>query len=155
MHPMYRALYLCLGLVAQPLAAEPGLAAQTAQPYVPAGQYNEQHSIGQLISQAITEFEQRARADWSYRLSRYENEEGEISRSIALFEPTKALSAAQCISFASFSICALRSKPYSRASVRLTRNDMRLGSAIRPKMAPWRNSSAPSTTVRQLGWRSN
>lgn len=92
MHPMYRALYLCLGLVAQPLAAEPGLAAQTAQPYVPAGQYNEQHNIGQLISQAITEFEQRARADWSYRLSRYENEEGEISSSIALFEPTKALS---------------------------------------------------------------
>lgn len=90
MHPKYRAQHLCLGLVAQPLAAEPQRVEHVLTDTAPAAQVDGQHSIGQLISRAITDFEQRGRADWSYRVSRYENEEGQISSSIELFEPTKA-----------------------------------------------------------------
>ncbi|MBZ9610427.1 hypothetical protein [Rheinheimera maricola] len=42
------------------------------------------------IAGAISQFEQRSRRDWAYRISRYENEEGVISSSVELFEPTKA-----------------------------------------------------------------
>src|SRR5690606_33433731 len=90
MHPKYRALYLCLGLVAQPLAAELQRVEHVLTAGAPAAQYSGQQAIDQLISRAITDFEQRGRADWSYRVSRYENEEGQISSSIELFEPTKA-----------------------------------------------------------------
>lgn len=89
-HTKYRLLYLCLGLTAQPVEAEPQRIEQVLTDTALAAQVDGQHSIGQLISRAITDFEQRSRADWSYRVSRYENEEGQISSSIALFEPTKA-----------------------------------------------------------------
>jgi hypothetical protein len=89
-HTKYRLLYLCLGLTAQPVEAEPQRLEQVLTAGAPATQYSGQQAIGQLISQAITDFEQRARADWSYRVSRYENEEGQISSSIELFDPTKA-----------------------------------------------------------------
>ncbi|MGP9802011.1 hypothetical protein [Rheinheimera sp. NSM] len=90
LYTKYRALYLCLGLVAPPLAAEPQRIEHVLTDTAPAAPVDGQHSIGQLISRAIADFEQRGRADWSYRVSRYENEEGQISSSIALFEPTKA-----------------------------------------------------------------
>ncbi|MCS4306199.1 hypothetical protein M2404_000512 [Rheinheimera pacifica] len=89
MHTKYCALYLCLGLAAQPVAAEPQ---RVEQVLADTAQIDGQCCIEQLISRAITDFEQRARADWSYRVSRYENEEGEISSSIELFDPTRALS---------------------------------------------------------------
>lgn len=44
--------------------------------------------LQQSITQAIHKFEQTSRKDWSYRISRYENEEGDISSSIELFDPT-------------------------------------------------------------------
>ena len=48
-----------------------------------------QQYLQQTISQAITEFEQTSRKDWSYRISRYENEEGDITSSIEQFDPLK------------------------------------------------------------------
>lgn len=44
--------------------------------------------LQQTISKAITAFEQTSRKDWSYRISRYENEEGDISSSVEHFDPT-------------------------------------------------------------------
>lgn len=43
-----------------------------------------------IIAGAISQFEQRSRRDWAYRIDRYENEEGDISRSIELYEPANA-----------------------------------------------------------------
>lgn len=42
----------------------------------------------QKIEQAIVEFEQTPREYWSYQVSRYENEEGDITRSIERYTPT-------------------------------------------------------------------
>lgn len=47
----------------------------------------EQSQIHQSISQAILRFEQTARTDWSYSISRFEDEEGEISSSLEQFNP--------------------------------------------------------------------
>ncbi|ABV37326.1 hypothetical protein Ssed_2719 [Shewanella sediminis HAW-EB3] len=41
----------------------------------------------QKIEQAIVEFEQTPREYWSYQLSRYENEEGDITQSIERYTP--------------------------------------------------------------------
>jgi len=48
---------------------------------------NVQSQLKQKISQAITKFEQTSREHWAYQVSRYENEEGEISSSIESFTP--------------------------------------------------------------------
>jgi len=45
-----------------------------------------------LISNAVSEFEKNDRHHWSYKLTRYENEEGDISSSIELFDPGKSKS---------------------------------------------------------------
>jgi len=43
--------------------------------------------VKQKISQAILKFERTNRNDWAYQVTRYENEEGDISRSIEQFTP--------------------------------------------------------------------
>ena len=48
-------------------------------------------TLKQNISQAITQFEQTPREQWSYRISRYENEEGDVTSSIELFDPAKEM----------------------------------------------------------------
>ncbi|GLR71567.1 hypothetical protein [Agaribacter marinus] len=49
-----------------------------------------QKRLQDKISHAITAFEQTPREDWSFRLTRHENEEGDITSSIEIFNPTKA-----------------------------------------------------------------
>ncbi len=49
-------------------------------------------NLQQSISHAITQFEQTPREDWSYRISRYENEEGEVTSSLELFDPAQEMS---------------------------------------------------------------
>lgn len=46
-----------------------------------------QHHLQQTISDAISRFEQTSRNDWSYRITRYENEEGDVTSSIETFNP--------------------------------------------------------------------
>lgn len=58
----------------------------------PAYQQIAQLDLQQAISQSITQFEQTSRGDWSYRIMHYENEEGDVSSSTALFDPTEGLS---------------------------------------------------------------
>lgn len=48
--------------------------------------------LKQTISRAITEFEQTDRTRWSYQVSRYENEEGDITRSVEQYHPSKNVS---------------------------------------------------------------
>lgn len=50
----------------------------------------EQNPLKNHISQAITRFEQTPLEDWSYLISRYENEEGDISSSTEQFMPNSA-----------------------------------------------------------------
>lgn len=45
--------------------------------------------LQQTISHAITQFEQTPRGDWSYRVTRYENEEGDVTSSIERYDPIK------------------------------------------------------------------
>ncbi len=40
------------------------------------------HSLKNSVSSALEEFEQTRRENWSYKLSRYENEEGDVTSSI-------------------------------------------------------------------------
>lgn len=58
------------------------LSAQTMDP-----SHHEQSSLKQIVSSAITKFEQTAHEHWSYQVSRYENEEGEINSSFESFQP--------------------------------------------------------------------
>ncbi|NRQ42133.1 hypothetical protein HRH59_06060 [Rheinheimera sp. YQF-2] len=46
--------------------------------------------LQRTVAAAISQFEQRSRRDWAYRIERYENEEGDISSSIELYEPANA-----------------------------------------------------------------
>lgn len=80
----YYGLLLCIGFAAQPLALDISATEHVtlnAQPSAAAELQN-------TIASAIRQFEQRSRRDWAYRISRYENEEGDISSSVELFEPT-------------------------------------------------------------------
>lgn len=52
---------------------------------------NEISSLKQKVSQAITKFEQTKRKNWAYQISRYENEEGDITSSIEQFTPNNEL----------------------------------------------------------------
>lgn len=45
-----------------------------------------------IISEGITKFEQTPIKDWSYEITRYENEEGDVTSSVELFDPTKGRS---------------------------------------------------------------
>lgn len=46
----------------------------------------EESSLQGIISNALDDFEQTNRADWSYRITRYENEEGDITSSIEVHD---------------------------------------------------------------------
>lgn len=48
---------------------------------------DELDSIKEKINRAISKFEQTERRDWSYTVSRYENEEGDITSSIEQYSP--------------------------------------------------------------------
>ena len=50
-----------------------------------------QQSLEQKISLAISKFEQTPREHWRYQISRYENEEGDITSSIEQHDPSLAL----------------------------------------------------------------
>lgn len=52
--------------------------------------FNQLPHLQNVISQAITQFENTPRHEWSYRITRYENEEGDISSSEAVFDPSLA-----------------------------------------------------------------
>ena len=60
------------------------LIAGSQSPLVHAGQT----PIGEMVELAITQFEQTNRKDWSFQVSRYENEEGDISQSTESFSPS-------------------------------------------------------------------
>lgn len=85
MNKKYWLLIACMGFAVQSLASD--------TKSVAASQMNDeqqaQGSLQHTISQAIAKFEQTSRQDWSYRITRYENEEGDISSSIELFDPIK------------------------------------------------------------------
>lgn len=44
-------------------------------------------SLSYAVSNAITKFEQTPRNDWAYKVTRYENEEGDITSSIETYSP--------------------------------------------------------------------
>ncbi|ALS97102.1 hypothetical protein AT746_01610 [Lacimicrobium alkaliphilum] len=69
-----------MGFAAQPLASGPEPLPQAESHTV----RTSQHYLQQTVARAITEFEQSSREDWSYRISRYENEEG-ISAAVLSF----------------------------------------------------------------------
>lgn len=71
-----------------PLASEFAAAAELQQNHTLVAKQNLQQSI----SHAITQFEQTPREEWSYRISRYENEEGEVTSSLELFDPAQEMS---------------------------------------------------------------
>lgn len=78
-------MFVCLGLASPVFGAD---LAPADESHINDGQFV-QTNLPQVIAQAITQYEQTSRQDWSYRISRYENEEGDISSSIELFDPAK------------------------------------------------------------------
>ena len=48
-------------------------------------------TLRQKVSQAISKFEQTKRENWAYKVTRYENEEGDVTSSIELFDPSTAI----------------------------------------------------------------
>lgn len=48
-------------------------------------------SIKEKVESAISKFEQTNRNNWAFQISRYENEEGEVTSSIEQFEPRNTL----------------------------------------------------------------
>lgn len=81
----YYRLLLGIGFAAQLQAADISGTGHAAIDVLPTAAADWQNAI----AEAIRKFEQRSRRDWAYRISRYENEEGDISSSIEQFEPTK------------------------------------------------------------------
>lgn len=69
----YCVLMICIGAVFNVLAAE-----NTPENLV---------SIKKKINNAIVKFEMTEREHWSYRISRYENEEGDITSSVEQYSP--------------------------------------------------------------------
>ncbi|MEO9943773.1 MAG: hypothetical protein ABJH28_18950 [Paraglaciecola sp.] len=53
-------------------------------------EHTQQERLKNRVSQAISQFEQTPLAEWSYHVSRYENEEGDISSSSEQFTPNPA-----------------------------------------------------------------
>lgn len=75
-------LLLCISVISQPLAADVGSAHDAAPAAIA--------DLRSLIAGTVNRFEQHSLQDWSYRISRYENEEGDISSRQELFDPTQA-----------------------------------------------------------------
>ena len=50
----------------------------------------EQDNLKRSVQNAVAAFEQTNRRDWSYTVSRYENEEGDITQSVEQFDGAKA-----------------------------------------------------------------
>lgn len=82
----YSRLLLGIGLAAQLQAADISGTEHAAVDELPTAAADLQSTIAAAISQ----FEQRSRRDWAYRVDRYENEEGDISSSIELYDPANA-----------------------------------------------------------------
>ena len=81
----YYRMLLGVGLAAQLQAADiSGTAQQTLNVQPTAA------DLQSTIAAAISQFEQRSRRDRAYRIDRYENEEGDISSSIELYDPANA-----------------------------------------------------------------
>ncbi len=76
-------LYLVAGISCCSIAATASL--EIVAPY--------ENDIKTLVGGALDRFEQTSLADWSYRLTRYENEEGEITSSIEQFTPNNNFAA--------------------------------------------------------------
>lgn len=81
----YYRLLLGIGLAAQLQAADISGTKQQALSAQPTAA-----DLQRTIAAAISQFEQRSRRNWAYRIDRYENEEGDVSSSIELFDPAKA-----------------------------------------------------------------
>lgn len=86
MKKTYNILLLCAGL-----SAFPSLASDVSGEEFSQEQATQEHSkqaLRDTIAKAITHYEQSPRKLWSYRVSNYENEEGDISSSIEQFDPS-------------------------------------------------------------------
>jgi hypothetical protein len=77
---------VCLGASTSAIAT----ANKTLAEFEPESPLLSQQFLKQKISQAITKFEQTPREHWHYRISRYENEEGDITSSIEQYDPSPA-----------------------------------------------------------------
>lgn len=74
---------VCLGAAALAIATD--VMAEERNEY--AIYQNSPKRLKQTIIQAISAFEQTAREDWSFRITRYENEEGDVASSIEQYDP--------------------------------------------------------------------
>jgi len=74
---MNKNIWLLLAYIALPLSAEEATLFGTKN-----------FQLKQKVSQAITKFEQSTKENWAYQVSRYENEEGDITSSIEQFMPS-------------------------------------------------------------------
>lgn len=83
----YMALLLCASLSGEALSkATLQITQLSLQESV---QTTQQKQLQILISEALAEFESTSREQWSYKVSRYENEEGDISSRIEIHDASK------------------------------------------------------------------
>lgn len=92
MKKIYNTLLICAGLSVFPILANDNLTEEgSSQEQTSVPQFSQtltQQALQDKIAQAITHYEQSPRDQWSYQISNYENEEGDISSSIEKFDPT-------------------------------------------------------------------